>query len=373
MIATPTSGWPRHAASAACAPLGVVPDPAFARLPPRPAGGRGERRPDDRRRRAAGHPDADQHRASRHPRGRRRAARPAREPRDGEALRGRLIDEAPLVRERACEALAHLGSGDVGQALEDLLADDVRNVRAAAAAALARVGGPGRPPACSRSSTTTAPRSPRSPPPRSQRSRRHHLAGRRGGRRAPEAEARGERAPGRPGVRTAVEIVGLMSVAYAAAIDLSICCSGRSPGVGMKKAIRRRGWAWHQGGVPAAHARRVDRRPGVQRGGGDPRLFGGRSRPALPRLRDRHRRRRLDRRDRRADDRGARPAPGRGRSAEPAPVEPVRELYRGGSPTDITLVRNNGGRADALNAGLDLARTRTCASPTPTRSSTRTG
>jgi cellulose synthase/poly-beta-1,6-N-acetylglucosamine synthase-like glycosyltransferase len=47
---------------------------------------------------------------------------------------------------------------------------------------------------------------------------------------------------------------------------------------------------------------------------------------------------------------------------EPAPrnllqYEPVRELYRGGSPIDITLVRkDNGGRADALNAGLDVAR-----------------
>ena len=50
------------------------------------------------------------------------------------------------------------------------------------------------------------------------------------------------------------------------------------------------------------------------------------------------------------------------RRVEPAPrnllqYEPVRELYRGGSPIDITLVRkDNGGRADALNAGLDLAR-----------------
>jgi cellulose synthase/poly-beta-1,6-N-acetylglucosamine synthase-like glycosyltransferase len=50
------------------------------------------------------------------------------------------------------------------------------------------------------------------------------------------------------------------------------------------------------------------------------------------------------------------------RQVSPAPrnlleYAPVRELNRGGGPTDITLVRKeNGGRADALNAGLDLAR-----------------
>jgi len=58
-------------------------------------------------------------------------------PRDGESLRDRLLDEAPVVRERACEAGAQVGDGLAGP-----LADEVESVRAAAAAALATVGGP---------------------------------------------------------------------------------------------------------------------------------------------------------------------------------------------------------------------------------------
>ena len=47
-------------------------------------------------------------------------------------------------------------------------------------------------------------------------------------------------------MRTAVEVVGLMSVAYAAAINVCYLMLWPLARRGMKKAIRRRGWAWHQ-------------------------------------------------------------------------------------------------------------------------------
>ena len=230
-------------------------------------------------------------------------------PRDGESLRDRLADEAPLVRERACEALAHLGADDVGQALEDLLADDVRNVRAAAAAALATVGGPRNARAAARDRARRLRRG------RRDRSR-HALAtiapglvarwAPRRGRPSPPAPRR-EHAPGRPGVRTAVEVVGILSVAYAAAINLCYLLLWPLARRGMKKTIRRRGWAWHQEALSSPLTPGVSIVvPAFNEEDGHPRLGRLAPWPALPGLRDRDRRRRVDRRDGRQDDRGAR-------------------------------------------------------------------
>jgi cellulose synthase/poly-beta-1,6-N-acetylglucosamine synthase-like glycosyltransferase len=47
-------------------------------------------------------------------------------------------------------------------------------------------------------------------------------------------------------VRTAVEVVGIMSVAYAAAINLCYLLLWPLARRGMKRTIRRRTWAWHQ-------------------------------------------------------------------------------------------------------------------------------
>ena len=47
-------------------------------------------------------------------------------------------------------------------------------------------------------------------------------------------------------MRTAVEVIGFMSVAYALGINLCYLLLWPLARRGMKKTIRRRGWAWHQ-------------------------------------------------------------------------------------------------------------------------------
>jgi cellulose synthase/poly-beta-1,6-N-acetylglucosamine synthase-like glycosyltransferase len=159
-------------------------------------------------------------------------------------------------------------------------------------------------------------------------------------------------------MRTAVEVVGIMSVAYAAAINVCYLLLWPLARRGMKRTIRRRNWAWHQEAlaspltpgvsiiVPAFNEETVILNSVAS-------LLGQRYPVFEIVIVD----------DGSTDATATRMVEAHGLArVTPAPrnlleYAPVRELYRSRGPTDITLVRkDNGGRADALNAGLDLAR-----------------
>ena len=283
-------------------PLGRHPDPALAGLPSRAARRRGERRPHDRRRRAAGDPDADPHRASRHPRSRRRAARPAREParrrvaarpphrrRAARARAGVRGARAPRrrrrrpgargsARRRRCGTCAsprprrcdRSAARSNAARLLEIVHHDCAEVAEVAAATLAAIApaivsrAAAEEDAHPRCATRRACSRPASRENRG-RGRRHPVGGLRRGDQPLLSDALAAR-PARDEEDHPAPRLGL------------------APG----------------GALLAAHARRLDRRAGVQRGGGDPRLGRLAPRPALPGLRDRDRRRRLDRRDGRA-------------------------------------------------------------------------
>jgi cellulose synthase/poly-beta-1,6-N-acetylglucosamine synthase-like glycosyltransferase len=159
-------------------------------------------------------------------------------------------------------------------------------------------------------------------------------------------------------VRTTVEVVGLVSTLYALSLNLSYLLLWPLARRGMTRAIRRRSWAWHEEAfaspltpgisivVPAFNEETVIlesvRSLLAQRYS----LFevvvvdDGSTDATARTLVDAYGLRRVT------------PAP-RNRLR----YEPVTEMYRAAAPHDLTLVRKpNGGRADALNAGLDVAR-----------------
>ena len=155
-------------------------------------------------------------------------------------------------------------------------------------------------------------------------------------------------------MRTAVEVVGIMSVAYAAAINIVYLLLWPLARRGMKRTIRRRGWAWHQEAlsspltpgvsivVPAFNEEAVILESVAS-------LLGQRYPTFEIVIVD----------DGSTDATAARMIEAHGlRQVSPAPrnllqYEPVRELYRGRGPTEITLVRKeNGGRADQKTTHL---------------------
>jgi cellulose synthase/poly-beta-1,6-N-acetylglucosamine synthase-like glycosyltransferase len=159
-------------------------------------------------------------------------------------------------------------------------------------------------------------------------------------------------------MRTAVAVIGLMSVAYALAINVCYLLLWPLARRGMNKTIRRRGWAWHQEAlsspltpgisivIPAFNEESVILDSVAS-------LLGQRYPVFEIVIVD----------DGSTDETAARMIEAHDlRQVTPAPrnllqYQQVRELYRGAGPIDITLVRkDNGGRADALNAGIDLAR-----------------
>ena len=159
-------------------------------------------------------------------------------------------------------------------------------------------------------------------------------------------------------MRTAVEVVGLASTLYALALNLTYLLLWPLARRGMTRTVRRRSWAWHEEAfaspltpgisilVPAFNeetvilesvrsllAQRYSRFEVVV-------VDDGSTDETAGTLIDAY------------DLRQVTPAP-----RKRLEYEPVTEMYRGAAPHDITLVRKaNGGRADALNAALDVAR-----------------
>ena len=159
-------------------------------------------------------------------------------------------------------------------------------------------------------------------------------------------------------MRTAVEVVGILSTAYAAGLNLCYLMLWPLARRGMKRAIHRRDWAWHQEAlsspltpgvsivVPAFNEETVILDSVASLLGQRYPLFeivvvdDGSTDETARRMIDEHGLARIEPAARNRLEYG-----------------PVRELYRGAAPIDITLVRkDNGGRADALNAGIDVAR-----------------
>ena len=155
-----------------------------------------------------------------------------------------------------------------------------------------------------------------------------------------------------------VEAVGLASTLYALALNLTYLLLWPLARRGMTRTVRRRSWAWHEEAfgspltpgisivVPAYNEETVILESVAS-------LLAQRYSVFELVL---------------VDD-GSTDATARTlidaydlRQVSPAPrnqlrYEPISEMYRGVSPYDITLIRKlNGGRADALNAGLDVAR-----------------
>jgi cellulose synthase/poly-beta-1,6-N-acetylglucosamine synthase-like glycosyltransferase len=159
-------------------------------------------------------------------------------------------------------------------------------------------------------------------------------------------------------VRTAVEIIGLASTIYAAALNLSYFMLLPLARRGMTRTVRRRGWSWHEEAfaspltpgisivVPAFNEETVILESVASLLAQQYSLFevvivdDGSTDATAQKLIDAY---------------GL-------RQVEPAPrhklqYEQVTEMYRSPVPHNLTLVRkHNGGRADALNAGLDVAR-----------------
>ena len=136
-----------------------------------------------------------------------------------------------------------------------------------------------------------------------------HLGGEPRG--ASAAAPRRQPAAGGCRVRTMVEVVGLASTLYALALNLTYLLLWPLARRGMTRTVRRRSWAWHEEAFASPLTPgHLDRRAGLQRGDGHPRVGVVAARPALLAVRGRARRRRLDRRDRSDADRRLRPAPG---------------------------------------------------------------
>lgn len=158
-------------------------------------------------------------------------------------------------------------------------------------------------------------------------------------------------------MRTAVEIVGIASTLYALALNLSYLLLWPLARRGMRRTVRRRSWAWHEEAfaspltpgisvvVSAFNEQEVVLESLAS-------LLGQRYPLFEVVLVD----------DGSTDDTAARVIEAYDlRAVVPAPrhqlqYEPVTEMYRSPGPHSLTLIRKpNGGRADALNAGLDVA------------------
>ncbi len=159
-------------------------------------------------------------------------------------------------------------------------------------------------------------------------------------------------------MRTMVEIVGLSSTLYALSLNLSYLLLWPLARRGMTRTMRRRNWAWHEEAfaspltpgisivVPAFNEATVILESVASLLAQRYSLFevvivdDGSTDATAQTLIDAYGLRQVS------------PAP-----RHKLQYEPVTEMYRGAAPHDVTLIRKrNGGRADALNAGLDVAR-----------------
>jgi cellulose synthase/poly-beta-1,6-N-acetylglucosamine synthase-like glycosyltransferase len=155
-----------------------------------------------------------------------------------------------------------------------------------------------------------------------------------------------------------VEVVGLASTLYALALNLTYLLLWPLARRGMKRTVRRRSWAWHEEAfaspltpgisiiVPAYNEETVILESVSSLLAQRYSLFevvlvdDGSTDATAQTLIDAY------------DLRQVSPAP-----RNQLQYDPISEMYRGAAPHDITLIRKrNGGRADALNAGLDVAR-----------------